>query len=1096
MLFGTVDPIGYSSTYGCNNISSGASGGTTGGITGPIGQTGYMGATGSTGPTGAVGFSGDTGVTGSTGVTGPTGSQGLLGYQGATGLTGSVGLTGQQGLQGSQGETGPTGMTGHTGITGITGATGVTGRTGSTGATGPNGIDASSYGPDLFFDSINATLSGTQTVTGSLLLIPDESTGTSVTYSLGNGSDHSAHQLGTFLTASNLLVSPILSAGFWDINPYMSTSQNTNPMYAYFIIYVVQSDGTTIVKTLYDGSSNYLNITTLPPPTPQLFLQTVYIDAYTLPDLSHRIRVDVYIIQPTGTTTGNSVTMYFRDNTQSHIHQTVIYNPPTGPIGMIGDSGTTGPTGATGFTGPTGLDGAVGVIGETGITGAMGPTGPTGFAGRTGLTGEPGSVGLVGSSGSRGPTGYQGMMGLTGVVINGSTGVTGDGGPTGIAGSQGATGLISPTGPTGIQGSPANSVLTYEQVSIGTGTQTLSSTTDISIISNQLDNNNVSFYNYITQGSYISFVSKGAFNGVQDSSGNYIYYYTTLPGKATTFIGKKGTTTLYSTQNLISQSGSLYYTGLVKYSPQNDFLWRTSYRGTGAGSTATDSQTINFNQAGLFDIDVEDNLWVLDTYFNNRYVPYNPDYTTTTIYQSAQGITNSYNVSIIKKNSSGYNQYTTLIAPLSSLFGTYATAITTMGTDAYIGIYSGDPMAFYNPWRNIVTDTIAFNVVNKNLLGQKDSFLVKYNSSVNYIWSIQLTTGSTGVYPLFTTQDNTNIYGFCRSLNPTLNIINASGVTAPSIVNNGSGNIFCCLFQASPTGGIGWSTQITSPAGGNIDNSSGYFRNFGGNLVTTFLYDNSIAAYNSNNTIGATLIAPPAGTNFALAKYTTTGTCLQLYQLCSCTSGNFLSYVTLDGTTSNFYINFAFKGTMTLYNVDGSTYTSLSSAASYAYGIAKYGTNGYGKNIMSIVSDPLGVQYTTPTPIKISPQGNILFGGGFQSQYAFASYFGSTAPANTGVTLTNTYWSTTGASGMTSLLLGLSPTQGSITLPNPSTTMMKYIVTSGDNINATTITTASPIQTYNGLFNNITLQSTGSNISLYWNGSQWNVVSNTRTTLS
>ena len=213
------------------------------------------------------------------------------------------------------------------------------------------------------------------------------------------------------------------------------------------------------------------------------------------------------------------------------------------------------------------------------------------------------------------------------------------------------------------------------------------------------------------------------------------------------------------------------------------------------------------------------------------------------------------------------NQYINMINPSGTTFGTYATSLTTFNTDAYVSFYSGDHVNFNNSYQDSVAAfAISYFYLQKNLIGNVDAFLVKYDNSINYLWSIQLSTGSTGVYPLFTTQDTQNIYGFCRSLNSTLNIINPSGITAPTIINQGPGDIFCCLFQASPTGSIGWSTQITSLAGGNIDNTGGSLRYTGSDLLMTFFYNNSLIAYNADNTIGATLAAPsPSTVSFGVA---------------------------------------------------------------------------------------------------------------------------------------------------------------------------------------------------------------------------------------
>ena len=160
----------------------------------------------------------------------------------------------------------------------------------------------------------------------------------------------------------------------------------------------------------------------------------------------------------------------------------------------------------------------------------------------------------------------------------------------------------------------------------------------------------------------------------------------------------------------------------------------------------------------------------------------------------------------------------------------------------------------------------------------------------------------------------------------------------------------------------------------------------------------------------------------------------------------------------------------------------------YSYSIAQYSTNGFG-NAITTMGGTFDVQYSTPTPIRISPQGNIIFGGGFLCTTLLINNFGSTLPnTSSQVSLTN---SSLGTTGMNAVLFVSSPTQGTLTLPDPPTNCIRYLMTSRDTLNATTITTASPIQGYNNTFSTIVLQTSGSNISLYWNGSNWSVLSKT-----
>jgi len=110
----------------------------------------------------------------------------------------------------------------------------------------------------------------------------------------------------------------------------------------------------------------------------------LYIPATTLPDLTYRYRVKIFA---NFDLSGSSITMEYRNSSNSYINTTLAANPAVGPTGSTGFTGDTGPTGNTGYTGDTG------------------PTGFTGDTGSTGFTGDTGSTGFTGDTGSTGPTG-------------------------------------------------------------------------------------------------------------------------------------------------------------------------------------------------------------------------------------------------------------------------------------------------------------------------------------------------------------------------------------------------------------------------------------------------------------------------------------------------------------------------------------------------------------------------------------------------------------------------------------------------------------------------------------------------------------------
>ena len=393
---GPQGPLGNTGPQGPTG-PQGATGAGVTGATGPQGEPGLAGpagSQGSTGPTGPSGLQGPTGPTGiqgptgpqgatGAGVTGATGPQGDMGNTGPTGPSGNIGNTGATGPQGDIGNTGATGPSGINGATGPQGNTGPTGPQGNTGATGPAGENGVSGGLVLFMDTAGGVVP--PQVTGTLDLTATISTQTTITTT----SSSSDVLMGTFLTASNSITSPVIAAGIWDINLYAIASGSGVSYYA--VIDYVDSDGSSNPVSLANGSANSVNIGI----TQAQYVQSLSVAGTILPDLTKRIRVRIYANFTGGSRT---LTLEFRDQTISHIHTTLAGNLP---------AGNTGPTGPQGTTGPTGPTGPVGNTGATGSQGEQGNTGPTGPVGNTGATG-------IGTTGPTGPTGANGATGATG----------------------------------------------------------------------------------------------------------------------------------------------------------------------------------------------------------------------------------------------------------------------------------------------------------------------------------------------------------------------------------------------------------------------------------------------------------------------------------------------------------------------------------------------------------------------------------------------------------------------------------------------------------------------------------------------------------
>ena len=214
-----------------------------------------------------------------------------------------------------------------------------TGPTGPTGVAGQNGVSSG------FVFTLDAATSATPGVSGTLLAVPN--TGAQTTVASGNRTNTTT-LMATFTSAAVTLPSEVILGGEWDLNLFCSAS-NPNAVTFYYNVYYTTADGLTETLIVAGSSASATLVTSYI----EQKIYSLYIPTTTLPSTSHRIRIKVY-----GVFTGNNrtLTLYFRDNTQSHIHTTLLANAGTGPTGATGATGLGGAVGSTGPTGPAAAD--------------------------------------------------------------------------------------------------------------------------------------------------------------------------------------------------------------------------------------------------------------------------------------------------------------------------------------------------------------------------------------------------------------------------------------------------------------------------------------------------------------------------------------------------------------------------------------------------------------------------------------------------------------------------------------------------------------------------------------------------------------------
>jgi len=289
--------------------------------------------------------------------------------------------------------------------TGPTGNTGDAGTTGSTGPTGAIGLIGYSTGLNLY---LNYQI-GDSILNGVLSTTPDF---TQLFPSITNILETPILDFPLIYctTPIDYFTNPVIQPGIWTLNlQSLSTSALSS---VYMSIYY--KDVNEVVTTIVSGRNDAASLITSTYLTSTSY--SLYFPGITLPDLTHRIMIGVFL----NTHEAATISSYFGDPFISFLNTTLTANIPTGSTGPTGPFGYTGYTGFTGFTGVTGPTGPFGYTGYTGPNGLdgtatnTGATGPTGYTGATGRTGPQGLAGTATNTGATGPRGYTGPAGPTG----------------------------------------------------------------------------------------------------------------------------------------------------------------------------------------------------------------------------------------------------------------------------------------------------------------------------------------------------------------------------------------------------------------------------------------------------------------------------------------------------------------------------------------------------------------------------------------------------------------------------------------------------------------------------------------------------------
>jgi len=247
--------------------------------------------------------------------------------------------------------------------------------------------------------------------------------------------------------------------------------------------------------------------------------------------------------------------------------------------------------------------------------------------------------------------------------------------------------------------------------------------------------------------------------------------------------------------------------------------------------------------------------------------------------------------------------------------------------------------------------------------------LVKYSSTGVVQWGAKIQCGGNAFGYGLGVDSQGNIY-VCGAYNANLSTFDSNGVVNAKVLtfSGASGDAF--LVKYNPSGSVLWNTRMSSIAGENlyslaIDASDNVYmpirvpNNTNGSITLYESDDYPALTYATSTSIQMTVIV----------KYSTVGYVLTANKLTS-----IVYDIAFDNTKTNFYVTGGASGT-TIYNIDGSTFGSLSSLGNEDVFLIKYDTScnpvwmtRYGGSVQEAAG-----------AVAVDTQGNIYLSGRFLS---------------------------------------------------------------------------------------------------------------------
>ena len=337
---------------------------------------------------------------------------------------------------------------------------------------------------------------------------------------------------------------------------------------------------------------------------------------------------------------------------------------------------------------------------------------------------------------------------------------------------------------------------------------------------------------------------------------------------------------------------------------------------------------------------------------------------------------------VAKYNTSGTVQWLARIASTGDDIG-YGVASDSSG-NVYVSGLTGNGVTTtaYNADGSAFATTLA-------TIGQRDVFLVKYNSSGVIQWVTRIGSNSSDLAYNVIIDPNGDLYiGFTQGSNAIGTAYNSNGTAfGTTLPNINSGD--ACIVKYNSAGFVQWVARVGGQGG---DNPFGMATDSSGNLYVTGQYNSTLTAFNANGTSFGTTVSNAGALDAFLVKYNSSGTVQWLTRLSS-PMGDVGRSVSTDAT-GNVITTGQFQATA--YGIYGQSrymFTTLPNAGSEDAFIVKYNTSGAPQWAARLASTGTDIGSGTATDID----GNL---------YATGRYTGTLTAYNAdttafGTTLTN-----------------------------------------------------------------------------------------------